>query len=723
MTSKISFSKMVLNDSKRRLWLLIILIVGFLLVLPLFGIMYLGELQVRLVSEGVTHESIIENLRYWLRSNAFFVGMGIVTSAVLCAFSGFRYLYKKTKLDVFHSIPLKREKLFLIQYVSGVVIFVIPFIISYLLMISACAMNGMLTKEIATILWQGLGYGLLHFVAYYNVAILAIMLTGKMLVGVLGLIVLIGYMPLLALVVNGLYESFFYTYYAVDFGQRISDWFVYISPSSLHIMQVAELFSGDGLTPSLMRMLFEIGLIVVTFVGSLCLYCKRASEVAERSMAFTKTMPIIKILLMVLISISSGMFFGIFSWVNYDTWFFFGIVVGLILTQGLVAVIYTGDIRKIFSGKKSFGVAVGCVLLIVAIFRFDIFGYDSYRPNPDSVKSVGISIGGLNDVINYHDDLDESNYVFRYVNPTTYRFQHGQLEAIPAIYEIVDAGIRNSKLRNDNLNNYDVLTSISMNSDRVSVCFNLNSGRKVYRSYVVDLDMIEPAIEQIYNLESFKEVEYPILQLEASDIGGIYIKEAFAMDESVRHMQESDYAKILEAYQADLRELTFTDIEADNYIGNLGIELRRHGADKLDGEQYSVRDYYVDILDYPIYKACNRTIEVLRSLGYRLDSHVDVEDVAEIVIYQSGSYDYQERELIINDIEEMRVILACQLTKGSQGFRRSNNLEEQGLEVVFKEGGETYGVKKGEVEIASTNRTYYTIKTENMSDAVKEIFE
>lgn len=54
----------------------------------------------------------------------------------------FRFLYRKQMNDIFFSLPMKRSKLFLLQYLSGLAIIILPMLINYVLAIMACLIKG-----------------------------------------------------------------------------------------------------------------------------------------------------------------------------------------------------------------------------------------------------------------------------------------------------------------------------------------------------------------------------------------------------------------------------------------------------------------------------------------------------------------------------------------------------------------------------------------------------
>ena len=703
MTSKISFSKMVLNDSKRRLWLFILLSVGFLLTIALTTAIFFGLQQSKLAAGDTTYGGIATDLQYLISNNDLFVAIGIVISAVLGAFSGFGYLYKRTTLDVFHSIPVKREKLFLVQYVSGIIIFIVPFIISYLLMLLICALNGFASGAIVGVIMQNIGYGVLHFLAYYGVAIVAIMLTGKMIVGILGMLVFWGYMPMLSILSQGLYHRFFVTQ---NGGECIPEWLAYISPVTVQSARVMSSLMGYYEERVMwlrgMMLTIEVAIILLTFVVSMWLYRKRASEAAEQAMAFPKTMPILKVLIMVLLSLGTGLFLDVLTGSTGSTvWFALGIVLGLIISQGLIAVIYTGDIRKILTGKKSFVVASLIVIAIASIFVFDLFGYDSYMPNPDKVKSVGISISGLDDQVDYSYVGNSVNYT----NDARYPLNNGQVEDVPTVYELAKQGVANAKAIRTRGNAFGIIREENVEEYRqVEICYQMNNGNKVSRVYSIDAAQMELEIAKIYDEPSFKKAEYPVLSIKEENISDVFAENVFG-DDGGRGIPAPDKQKLIEAYQADLMELKFADIKDVGVIGTISYELKgpvpmpqvgelepdktmvHSSSSRFDGK---APDY--PIMEYPIYPACTRTLAILKELGLELDGEIDLSKVEKIELERykdaEGEYGYEDGGYVgidITDKNEMEELLATPIYSTRSRFYQNVGAEQMVLVYFGKE--------------------------------------
>ena len=139
MTSKNSFFKSMKQDLEQRIWLpVVFFIIGFLC------------LEVTLVSRfDIWQDRVdfVERMTRYLMNSFFSPGSGFmiltVAVAVVSAISGFMYMHSAKKLDVYHSMPIKREKLFLRQYVYGILYYIVPLVFHALICFSICAAHGM----------------------------------------------------------------------------------------------------------------------------------------------------------------------------------------------------------------------------------------------------------------------------------------------------------------------------------------------------------------------------------------------------------------------------------------------------------------------------------------------------------------------------------------------------------------------------------------------------
>lgn len=629
MTSKISFSKMVGQDMKRRIWVPAMLFLGFFLCLPLAGLFTL-ETALHELSEGIiTSEQVVEQVLSWIGAGNAMTSFLVVVSAVICAFTVFSYLHSRKQLDVYHSIPVKRGKLFLTQYLSGFSLFMIPFLVCEVFSLLICLIRGMLTGEVAAAWGSSLLMYTLYFLVFYHVAIFAVMLTGRMLVSVLGMFVFWGYAPLLMVISQGYMATFFDTYYGMfesngGFMKILS----YLSPITLCFNgQFTDYtgLTGVSLQSWWLKLLLTVLAAMVLFAAALILYKKRRSEAAGHSMAFQRTESPIKVLLLIPLSMGCGMIFRSISYSQSDFWLFFGVLFGLVVFHGVIEVIFHYDIRKIVSRKVSLGIAGAAALLVTVVFRADLFGYNFYLPREDRVESMSISLQELNTRIDYFEPSSEGKE-YNYTDNTRYRLKHMKLKEAPEVYEIAKAGIDNlkSKEKMDQINETGTpLTAV--------IKFTLNGGNEVYRQYTVDLDEVEPQLEGLYANMEFKEAVFPILTMDIEEVRSLRVSDISDYDYALT-MSGGEKQKLIETYQSELKQISYAKMKNQPAIGSVWMDLERGFV-------------YGDYLTYPLYPFFSQTIDLMKQHGFEAATEIDPDQVIKVEVGKYESESIYEQEL------------------------------------------------------------------------------
>ena len=221
MTSRNLFFKLLKEDFKIRLWTFVISCLSFFFSLVVVTAMiisfYLRQTEEMLQSGSeVYRNDIIDTFKGFINIDSTILAFIFVVLSLLVAFSGFAYLYSKKKADLYHSLPVKRETLFLIKTINSILIVLVPYIVCVLislLMISANVSDAGLALEVfkSIIEWS------LLFLLNYFVAVLAVMLTGNMLIGVLACGFFYFYFPFFAMMIQWYQGTFFYTYYSSGF--------------------------------------------------------------------------------------------------------------------------------------------------------------------------------------------------------------------------------------------------------------------------------------------------------------------------------------------------------------------------------------------------------------------------------------------------------------------------------------------------------------------------
>lgn len=138
-----------------------------------------------------------ELLLQW-KTDAYFCVLKDTLNPVSCFAAGaisamavFHFMYYARCVHAYHSLPVRREELFLTNYFSGFLFYTVPLLLSFLMGACICALKGITSLEYLLI-WFLLMEGMCFF--FYNMTILVGMFTGQFFA-----------VPLLTLILNYLY--------------------------------------------------------------------------------------------------------------------------------------------------------------------------------------------------------------------------------------------------------------------------------------------------------------------------------------------------------------------------------------------------------------------------------------------------------------------------------------------------------------------------------------
>ena len=196
MTSKNSFWVSLKENNKRRIWLWILSAFTYLVVLPTVTAMFISSYKTNnsyLIEqygesagmERIRQETMNQLLQIFNGDNLLLLVI-ISGVAIVSGIQGFSYLYHKNKIDFYQAAPVKQSRRFLTIWLNGVLVYLIPGFVGTVLCLLVMAGNQMLTAEILQ--QTGITFFLLLFVylGCYHMTILAVMLTGNVLITCLG---------------------------------------------------------------------------------------------------------------------------------------------------------------------------------------------------------------------------------------------------------------------------------------------------------------------------------------------------------------------------------------------------------------------------------------------------------------------------------------------------------------------------------------------------------
>lgn len=653
MTSKSLFFKLMKEDLKTRVWTLAISILIFFFSLIVATAMMISFNLYNSSTYNYSDDLAMNFMSYIGINNPFFGIIFIVLSLVM-AMSGFSYLYSKKKVDLYHSLPVKREVLYFIKLINGILIVVIPFIICGIVAsLLAIANTGKISVLIAAI-WAIAEWTLLFILSYF-LTVFSIMLTGNMLIGILACGFFSFYFPLISLVLKGYQSTFFDTYYTSGF--IIEN----VLPNMSSFMLMFNIFELKWLT----RIIIVILASIVFLFINLFLYKKRASEAAGKSVSFNVIKLPIKSMMVIFMSIL--MYLLGYEVMNDSIgWGLFGLIVSGVITHCVMEIIYNQDFKKIFAKKIELLVLIIISIFIAAAFQFDIFGYDSYIPSASQIKSTAVISNLLeSNSEQYYNKVEISDGYYNdsfvdvdYASDSKIEadlIKKMDIQNKDAVLELARQGIEAAK--------YDL--ELYGNFDKVLISYKLKNGRTVGRVYYVDLDQSTSGLSSVYADESYKKSSYPILSenpenIVSVDFNGIMDNDThivFHDDELKKKFVETYKKELMNLdYETKLKSYPFASIRFNNDF--MEGALRKYAgfnytSDSTTAVNSKWENVYANSLEsvgfYPIYPEFKETLALLKEM----DVEVIYKFPAEYVESIDVSYNDWENNDQDNNIEEV----------------------------------------------------------------------
>lgn len=664
MTSRNLFFKLMCEDLKRKIWAIGLAFLSFFFWMPVNAAMSVSDLQQtysRWIANGTTFgEGITAESRYAERLLGIVettIGMqnvlnvaSIAVAAIVMALTGFLYLHSRKQVDFYHSIPVKREMIFTVKYLNGILIVLSMYLLNMVLAMGILAVNRV---DSSVLLPSGLMAFLVHAGGYlinYGLMVIAVMLTGNFFISILGGIVLFAYGPAIIALIQGLMYLFFETINLR--GVSMEQMMVNASPLPYYIGTVI-----DGAERELAQYGQLIGSVgVMALVGvvmalvAMFLYRKRPSESTGKAMAFIITKAPVKVLLVVPITIAASLLF----WNIYFSipWAVFGFVMGLVVTHAIVEILYHFEFTKLFSNLHHMGLSAVLALAVIAVFRFDLVGYDSYKPTEKEFASASIHAASIRDnqdygMPYYYESNGNSHQSWRYISTDEYVIDHMKYTDYEVVSKLADAGIAEAmRTRDDKYANVDHIYEKGFWTT-LEIGYNLTNGKTVYRNYYVNVTELREAFDRMYENAEYKQGVVPVLSYKIENITGIYENHASKIQEV--HADEALRAEILEAYKEEMIALTLEERSKETPVTSLRfltvaeheyIRVISHENNPNYTGEFRLEDMnYVNF--FPVYPSFKKTLSLLAEAGIDDLGPVDVDDVLRIEI--TGDYYVDEK--------------------------------------------------------------------------------
>lgn len=641
MTSRNYLFNSIKDNIRRNFYLLILITLGFIVVFPLKTIMVLDRAKAGIGTVESELSYVQQEFLNCIGINNATATIFIGIAAVLLGVIGFIYLYSGEKTDFYHSLPLKREELFIVSFTSGFLVFLIPYVLSvgvtYLIGFGYHGVSEQSGIWAAT----AIGTNILFFLELYVFTILAVLLTGNLFTGALAFLGFMSYGWIVYTAYSYMNHMFFDTL-AYFQESKIAE---YLSPVIAHI----RVMQDWGTEESSIRgyALYVVILIIVVLAADIYIYKVRPSESFHKSIAFQKLQPVIKIFAVLPISILASLFFS--SGMEHEfLWMIVSVILLSLVLSCAFEFLFTMDIRKCILPKISTGVILAVLVVLLAGYKTDILGVDSYLPEKEEIETMSVYFPSIN---------ERMSYPYEYTMQADKQMEKSQTKDFDAIYELAKLGVnyhQNNEAESQLMSPVSVRSktawtvSDDVNSTMVSVYirYHLKNGKTVYRAYYVpETEELLALTSDVYDNWDYKKAMLPTSYLSEKDVEYLYVRNFYGNRMQINASKDT-VENIYKTYKGELESMTFKQSRTDRILGYLSVDEK---VETPYSETYSIN------IDFPVYESFTKTRELLESAGQPL-SELSADGILNITVYGTNS-DGEYTEEIIEDKSEIEKIL------------------------------------------------------------------
>lgn len=593
MTLKTFYPKLLWNTLMKRCWYGAASFLLLFIAMPLTAMLSFKEAD---YYTGMSpHLRILKQTFVEFMGNGnIFVLLLVIGLALLGAWSGLAWLHSRKQMDLYGSLPVKREVLFGMECAASVLWFLASYIIHASLTLLVGAQKGILTFDAIKVVFVNIGIFLLGYLACYFCAAVAMMLTGRVLTGILGTLVFLGIAPVTILLLTALPDMFFVS--CVTTANWPEDLASYLSPvvAWFRVAYDYVIFVGNVMT---LRVPWLYTIVTFLWVGagsvlSVILLKIRPSEGAEQSMVFAKTEGIIKACILYPMSIGGGLFFAALGYSDNEMrWLWFGILFVIFVVGIIIEIIYHHDRKRIFEHKLCTGIVTLVSIATILFFRYDVIGMDRWIPEEDEVEHAVMLSGNYGySYFQYPDGSDTAegylrNNMDKVSNTAIYKYLPEGLELIQKYKAML-----NGEVERDILEDLD-------NSSQITIVFQMKNGAVKERNYRLSLESLEALEKELFEDPLYKAAWLPLMYAEDDEY---MVSHLYYLGEKVDCYQWTmkEKCEYINIYKEELKQMSYEQVylELDS-DGLYQLECEKVNGEWISGS-YPLNKHFVKSLAY-----------------------------------------------------------------------------------------------------------------------------
>jgi hypothetical protein len=498
----------------------------------------------------------------------------------------FSYMHFQKNTAMIHSLPLRRDTLFVTNYLSGLFIASFPLIFNTAVLLVGTAALGY-TGINYILLWFGINMALTFLL--YSFAVFAGMFTGHMAAHAIFFYIFNFLAGFLEHMIDSLLSSFFFGY------ARTSSLFDTWSP----LYYLGEFFwgfqRGKGNIAVLAGYIIS-GLIFL--VLAFFLYKKRHMEVATDVISFGSVKPVFKYSVSFCSSILLGSILVSVLKVRHDLFayiaaYIFGGLIGYFSSEMLLKKTF-----RVFKAYKGFLVFALVLSLLLLSIGFDFYGFENRIPDTNEIEVMyfynhyDISA----DLALHPEKYNPSEHYFIFSdpniinNPPQALSEHHikELRKHPGIAESQNAIEKARIIHSYIVENKELLKKTNRIYNSTSVYrhfffkYKMKDGSILERQYYLNipdnstaLNELDSLMNDYLSLKEVREKYQPVISIKPSDIRSITIR-FYTEEGTINRIAINDIPGFLAAYQSDI--LAIEPIKSiyrkkEEQVYNLEIEI------------------------------------------------------------------------------------------------------------------------------------------------------
>ena len=426
--------------------------------------------------------SLSEKMQVFQVISSAVIGFLTLIFAIIYTVQIFSYMHNKRKVDFYGSLPISRARLFLAKYGAAYLFSIVPMLVFMGIIAIASICTGTLLLPQVTNMYVNFIVGTLACISAYGFLSAC---CGTTFNTVIMFIAVCACFPLSMVFVRAYIDAFFTGAYTQTFSKSFIT----------NALNPISAYFGNNL---IYWLVFSAACIAF---GTL-LIMKRRSERAQTSFAYYIPCHIIKVIVSFLTGMFLGTMFGSLNvFGNGVGGFVFGFILASAPTFLIVHMIFYKGLKQIVRTIPIYAGLAVVVIVGVALINLDVFGYNTYVPKSEDVKSAGI-------ILTQHYYPKDKNFS-RVMSKSAEDFtSSSDIDSIVKIHNNI-INSKSTKLKSVGKFKtvwgfmlYNAFDDLSYD-DVYAITYKLNNGRKVNRFYSASMISLVNSMNTVYSDEYY----------------------------------------------------------------------------------------------------------------------------------------------------------------------------------------------------------------------------